>query len=85
MESSQPQPETEYVPVSLKRPRPSKPRGSVSSVKSIMCAGNEERMGGEMASSERVSKPVEHRRHVSTLFLPSSPLVNENLKVPKVC
>ena len=76
--------ETEYVPCSYKRPR-GRPR-RVSSVRSISSLGVEDRMVAselkESGADHGVAKPpLEQRRHVSTLFLPNSPLLNENLKV----
>lgn len=72
--------ETEYVPKKQRRQQ------RISSVQSISSIGPEDKFTG---SSELkadvvdriVSKPPEQRRHVSTLFLPNSPLLDENLKV----
>ena len=59
-----------------------RPRASVSLVKSLSLVGGEGRSEGkDLASVDRVNKVSEQRRHVSTLFSPNSPLLNENLKV----
>ncbi len=78
--------ETEYVPYKTQRGRPRR----LSSVRSISSLGVEDRMVlSELKESGAdhvvVKPPLDQRRHVSTLFLPSSPLLNENLKVRILC
>ncbi len=76
--------ECEYVPKKQRR------QARMSSTQSVSSLGVE----GKFPSSEMkdsvlpdrtVTKPSEQRRHISTLFLPSSPLLNENLKVSNMC